>query len=174
MRVAPGTKLEPFALDTLSHGSLEVPGQGLTHLQFRRFASCPICNTHLRGYARRVGELKAAGIRPVVFFHTGAKAMQRYQSELPFAVVADPGRTWYRRFGVERSWLASMHPKAMVAAMKTMLGGGLMFWGVGPPDGLPAEFLVGEDGTVLAAKYGEHASDHWEVDEVLALANQPR
>ncbi|GGV17691.1 hypothetical protein GCM10010260_66490 [Streptomyces filipinensis] len=37
--------------------------------------------------------------------------------------------------------------------------------------GLPADFLIGADGTVLAAKYGEHAYDQWPVGELLELAS---
>jgi hypothetical protein len=35
---------------------------------------------------------------------------------------------------------------------------------------LPADFLVDAQGRVVAAHYGRHADDHWEVDEVLRLA----
>ncbi|WP_259464520.1 hypothetical protein [Streptomyces sp. TLI_171] len=30
-----------------------VPAGGLLHLQFRRFAGCPVCNLHLRSFAVR-------------------------------------------------------------------------------------------------------------------------
>jgi hypothetical protein len=36
---------------------------------------------------------------------------------------------------------------------------------------LPADFLIGSDGLVIACKYGDHANDHWSVDEVLAHAS---
>ena len=36
--------------------------------------------------------------------------------------------------------------------------------------GLPADFLIGPDGRVLASKHGRHANDQWTVDEVLAHA----
>ena len=36
--------------------------------------------------------------------------------------------------------------------------------------GLPADVLIDARGTVVAVKYGGHADDHWEVDELLALA----
>ncbi|WP_234310769.1 MULTISPECIES: hypothetical protein [unclassified Streptomyces] len=32
--------------------------------------------------------------------------------------------------------------------------------------GLPADFLIGSDGRVLAAQYGEHVYDQWPVDEL--------
>ncbi|HMZ13123.1 MAG TPA: AhpC/TSA family protein, partial [Mycobacterium sp.] len=31
--------------------SIRVPGPGRLHLQFRRFAGCPICSLHLRSFA---------------------------------------------------------------------------------------------------------------------------
>ena len=37
--------------------------------------------------------------------------------------------------------------------------------------GLPADFLIGSDGRVLACKRGTHANDQWSVDEVLAHAS---
>ncbi|MEE3918755.1 hypothetical protein V2I01_10735 [Micromonospora sp. BRA006-A] len=42
----------------------------LIHLQFRRFAGCPVCNLHLRSIVRRHAEIEAAGVREVVLFHS--------------------------------------------------------------------------------------------------------
>jgi hypothetical protein len=36
--------------------------------------------------------------------------------------------------------------------------------------GLPADFLIAPDGTVLACKYGVHAYDQWSGDDLLTLA----
>jgi hypothetical protein len=36
--------------------------------------------------------------------------------------------------------------------------------------GLPADFLIGADGVILAAKRGAYVDDHWSVDDLLALA----
>ena len=35
-----------------------------------------------------------------------------------------------------------------------------------------ADFLIGTDCRVLAVKYGQHASDHWPVGDLLALARR--
>jgi hypothetical protein len=40
----------------------------------------------------------------------------------------------------------------------------------GGPLGLPADFLVSSHGKVVASHYGNHASDQWSVDDLLALA----
>jgi hypothetical protein len=39
--------------------------------------------------------------------------------------------------------------------------------------GLPADFLIGFDGVILAAKHGAYVDDHWSVDDLLALARTP-
>jgi len=43
---------------------IQVPdGKNLVHLQLRRFAGCPICNTHLRSVVQRKDEITRAGDR---------------------------------------------------------------------------------------------------------------
>lgn len=77
------------------------------HLQFRRFAGCPICNLHMRSISGRYDEIIAAGVMEVVVFHSSAATMREFQVELPFTTIADPGKELYREFGVESS------PKAL-------------------------------------------------------------
>lgn len=52
VRRAVGEHLAPLELSSLAHGTIHVPGPKFTHLQFRRFAGCPVCNLHLRSFAR--------------------------------------------------------------------------------------------------------------------------
>jgi hypothetical protein len=40
--------------------------------------------------------------------------------------------------------------------------------------GLPADFLVDGEGIVRASKYGAHADDQWDVDELLSLVRAPQ
>lgn len=170
-RRSAGERLAAIELSTLAHGLLRVPGPQRFHLQFRRFAGCPICNLHLRSFAEGHGRLEAAGLRTVAFFHSSAALMLPYQGSLPFPTVPDPERRWYRHFGVERSLLAVVHPRAMLSALRGLasapsnpLAGGT------DPNGLPADFLIDPGGTIAAVHYGEHADDQWSVDELLALA----
>ncbi|PRX49889.1 peroxiredoxin [Prauserella shujinwangii] len=146
----------------------------LVHLQFRRFAGCPICNVHLRSVVRRHEEITAAGIVEVVFFHSPAAELRDH--DLPFAVVADPGKRYYREFGVESSRRALLHPRTWGAILR---GSGLTLLGAFRPPatrqeggrlGLPADFLIDPSGRILAAKRGEHAYDQWSVDELLSHA----
>ena len=172
-RLIPGSSIDPFTLETLSHGTVRVPGAAYTHLQFRRFAGCPVCNLHVRAFAKRQPELEQAGVRTIAFFHSSAEAMLPFQGELPFPIVPDLERRWYSRFGVERSLTAMMHPRAMWAAMQGLASGKANpLQGEGGSNGLPADFLIDARGTLVAVKYGAHADDAWSADDVCALARR--
>lgn len=169
-RLIPGSPIAPFTVETLSHGAVQIPGSTFTHLQFRRFAGCPVCNLHLRTFAKSQQQLTDAGIRTVAFFHSSAESMLPFQSDLPFAVVPDAERVWYAKFGVERSAAAMLHPSALWAAMRgaTSVKANPLR-GEGGSNGLPADFLIDANGRLVAVKYGAHADDAWSVDDVCAL-----
>ena len=153
----------------------------LVHLQFRRFAGCPICNVHLQSIVRRHDEIANAGIREVVVFHSTDPELRHYVGELPFAVVGDPAKALYAEFGVESSPRAVLDPRAVPPALVSMVRHGYLWNRGGKPVanmhptgghlGLPADFLIGSDGRILACKRGTHANDQWSVDEVLAHAH---
>jgi peroxiredoxin len=157
------------------------PAQRLLHLQFRRFAGCPICNLHLRSFVRRAAEVTAAGILEVVVFHSTVDELRQYQDELPFPVIADPDKQLYRDFGVEASSRALLDPRAwqaIVVGVLRSLGRSVRYWRRLPPVnprhgkfGLPADFLIAPNGRVVAVKYGRHADDQWSVDDLVRLAN---
>jgi peroxiredoxin len=151
----------------------------LVHLQFRRFAGCPVCNLHLRSFVTRHAEVTAAGIHEVILFHTNADDLRPHVADLPFDVVADPAKEVYREFGVESARRSLLHPKAwpwIVRAVAVALPDVLRGRKPGPsrdPEGgrfgLPADFLIAQDGRVLAGHHGTHVYDQWSVDELLNL-----
>ena len=156
----------------------------MVHLQFRRFAGCPVCNLHLRSVVRRHDEILAASIREVVIFHSNQEELRPHVKGLPFAVVADPEKKLYVRFGVESGVLSLLDPRAWIPILRGVVRSLCEVllrrspWPSlkvhGGRFGLPADFLIGSDGRVLASKYGSHAYDQWSVDELLALADQRR
>lgn len=167
-----GARIALQELQGLHGEKLSLPAKGgLTHLQFRRFAGCPICNLHLRSFIQRHAALEAAGIQELAVFHSSRKALLAHQAEAPFGLIADPRKTLYRAFGVEASLTAVLKPQVMWAFLQGTLAHGLALPEAGQtPLGLPADFLLNPEGEILALKYAEHANDHWSVDEVLALA----
>ncbi len=180
-----GDTVSPHQLTGLSSESVSVPDPGhVVHLELRRFAGCPVCNLHLRSVVVRNDELRAAGIREVVVFHSGAEDLRKYQAELPFDVIPDPDRKLYVEFGVESAPRAILTPAAWPAIIRGLgrsIGAVIRGKEHAPPvkpaggsTGLPGDFLIASDGRVIASKYGEHAYDQWTVDEVLALAKTER
>ncbi|MFD0664653.1 peroxiredoxin-like family protein [Thermocatellispora tengchongensis] len=172
-------------LAVMAGGTVTVPdAERPVHLQFRRFAGCPVCNMHLRSVVTRHAEIEAAGVREVVVFHSPEAELRPHVAGLPFAVVADPGKRLYREFGVESAPRALLDPRAWGPILRA-LGQALVALvrerRPGPAArphggrlGLPADFLIAPDGKVLAAKYGEHVYDQWPVDTVLSLARRAR
>jgi len=151
------------------------------HLQFRRFAGCPICHLHLHSFRRRAGELDQY-VREVVFFHSSDDELHPHLEHLPWFTVADPDKRIYHAFGVEAHRRALLHPKAILAAL---LSSAMASYRIirrrqamparsprGGRLGLPADFLVSRTGLVLACHYGQHADDQWSVDDVLDLARR--
>jgi hypothetical protein len=151
----------------------------LVHLQFRRFAGCPVCNLHLRSFVARHDEVVAAGVHEVVLFHTNVGDLRPHVADLPFDVVADPAKELYREFGVESAPRSLLHPKAwpamvrgIAAALPDAVRGRRPLPSLKPEGGrfgLPADFLIAPDGRVVASHRGRHVYDQWSVDELLDL-----
>lgn len=156
------------------HGvEVSIPSsEAWTHLQFRRFAGCPICNLHLQAIVARHQEIIEAGIREVVVFHSRDAELLPYQGHFPFDVLGDSTKALYRKYGVESSISAFLSLKAWAAAVEGFFRKdkpsqkGVPKGGIA---GLPADFLISSDGTVKAVHYGTHAFDQWTVDQLLGL-----
>lgn len=130
-----------------------------------------MCNLHLQSFFKRSEELKAHHVKEVIVFHASKRSMLENVLEVPFDLIADPTRKYYKSFGVESSWKALCGVSVIVNAVK-----GIVKFGLQSPQsleaelGLPADFLIDDTGKIVALKYGEHANDQWSVDEVLDLA----
>ncbi|MFC3574603.1 peroxiredoxin-like family protein [Streptomyces yaanensis] len=181
--IKPGTTVAARSLEPVFGGPVAVPDPDrLIHLQFRRFAGCPVCNLHLRSVVQRHTEIEAAGVREVVVFHSPAEELARHTADFPFAVIADPGKRLYAEFGVESSPRALLSPRAWGPIVLAILRGSRELARgrehapaarqPGGRLGLPGDFLIAPDGRVVAARYGEHAYDQWSVNELLRLATR--
>jgi hypothetical protein len=170
-------KFPSFTVKNIHGAQISVPDNGArwTHLQFRRFAGCPVCNLHLQEFVSRHAEIAGSGIREVVVFHSSDRELLPYQGRFPFDVVGDPKKKLYRRYGVESSIWAILDPGAWSASWKGNFAkdkpalGGIPNGGI---LGLPADFLIASDGTIEEVRYGRHAYDQWSVDELLRFATR--
>jgi hypothetical protein len=148
-QVRGGDRFPDLQLTSITDEIIGIPDPtgALTHLQFRRFAGCPICNLHLHSTAE----------------------LRKYQDDMPFPVVGDPDKQLYRRFGVEASAKAILKAgawRALPAGWRQAVATAV----ANRRAPLPADLLIGADGRVKATKYGSHAYDQWSVDELLSIA----
>lgn len=168
-----GDSVPPMSLANIHDIGVTIPStkSKFIHLQFRRFAGCPICNLHLQSVIQRISEIEAAGIHEVVIFHSPKESLLPYQGKFPFDVIGDPEKKLYAQFGVGSSIFAILDIRAWPAIVRGNTAkdkptvepeGGVL--------GLPADFLINAEGKIVASHYGRHAYDQWSVDELLALA----
>ncbi len=148
--------------------TLPTPGK-ITHLMFRRFAGCPICNIGLRSYLQDIDRLQAASVQSIVIFHSSIDEVLRFQGSLPIPIIADPDRRLYSLFGVDTSFWSVGDPRTWWPAIKEIFRSGLHF----PkekqnPFVLPADFLIDSEGKLISCKYGKHAADVWRSDELIS------
>jgi peroxiredoxin len=172
-KLTPGITVPPFQFKTVAGKVISIPNPSIRflHLQFRRFAGCPLCNTHLRSFVKRARELEQAGIHELIFFHSSPDLLNQYVNDIPFDLVADPGKKFYRQFAVETSSKALLHPAIIKALFKSLKTEKIAFPKIENGRlGLPADFLIDDSSQLVACKYGLHAYDQWEVDELLELA----
>src|SRR5579863_2577693 len=134
MKFKPGDMFPATVMEAVTGQAIHLPDpERLVHLQFRRFVDCPICNTHIAQFRRRAREIEAAGIKVVIVFHSSPKSIRSYQKDVPFLMVGDPNKAFYKYFGVESS-LGFINLKALGAGMRGMAHGhfGLRMVGGGP------------------------------------------
>lgn len=167
-----GTRLHPQQWQDVQGRRLQIPTPSRwTHLQFRRYSGCALCNLHLQSFMRREQDLRDAGIQEIVIFNSTRARILEDIPEPPFPIIADPHKDLYREFGVENSPLAVFNPRVWLPA----LNGALRFGVQLPRDdetmsGLPADFLLDNEGQIIAAQYGKYAYDQWSIEQLLALA----
>lgn len=182
-QLVPGSVVTPRSLTAVLGPDVAIPDPSfLTHLQFRRFAGCPVCNLHLRSVVRQHAEIEARGVREVVVFHSPGGELREHARDLPFAVIADPGKRLYAEFGVESAPRALLDPRAWAPVLAAVgrSARAILRGRERPPAatphggrlGLPADFLIDGNGRIVACRYGEHAYDQWPVAEILRLAEQ--
>ncbi len=140
-------------------------------LSFLRFAGCPVCNLHTREMIKRYSELQNHSIDLVLVYHSSLENIHRLvtpKMKIPFTILADPNKTIYQLYGVEKSPSAMRSIKAIGEALRAVSLGFIpdMKSIEGGQHGLPADFLI-QNGIIKAAHYGRHGADHLSIDQVL-------
>ena len=146
-------------------------------LSFYRYASCPFCNLRISQMIQRIDTFKTQGLEILSVFQSPEEKIRQYvgKQKPPFAIVADPERKLYQTYKVETSWMGML--KAMVFGMGDMMKAFSKGFGPGTMEGeknrLPADFLIGPDGTIIEAYYGKDIGDHMPFKTIEHALSQP-
>lgn len=176
-KLAKGTKLNPMTLTDINGSRVAIPDEKqVIHLQFRRFSGCPICNVHMGRLASRQQELIDNNIKEVIVFYSEDKKIRENLADIPFTMIGDPQKKLYQAFGVEKSLMSVINPLAWPAATLGFIKNIAHVWRLLPSGdesmlGLPADFLLAQDGTLLDVHYGSHAYDQWDVETLIGKVN---
>jgi peroxiredoxin len=171
-KIKPGQSLPSLSGDTLSGKVIsteDYKGRPFI-LSFYRYAACPFCNLRMHHFIEKYKtEYQPAGIDAIAVFQSPVKSMKKYvsQHDAPFEIVSDPKYKWYKTMGVKTSWLGFALGAANIKQATEATQEGLMRINPeGPVNRLPADFLVGADGTVQKLYYGTNISDHIPFEEI--------
>jgi peroxiredoxin len=144
-------------------------------IKFYRFATCPICNLHLRNFVRRFDDIQRQDLSVLCIFHSPISTMEKnLAASLPFELLADPEKKTFRSYGVESSLGGMFSWNVMrdyFLALKAGFPSGMLSH-EGGIKGHPADFIINRDGKIVFAHYGRNYADSLSVDEVVAIARQ--
>ena len=171
MRLKIGQHAPEFAAQDLAGRSValtQYAGRKVL-LTFNRAAVCPLCNVRTWHLINRYPMYRRAGLEVVAFFESSPQVAHEYLDRLntPFPVVADLSHRVYDQYGLETSLLgvlrAPFSRRAVYREAAQRNIGARFVRNILGMDGrfglMPAEFIIGEDGRILAAHYGRDAGD---------------
>jgi thioredoxin-dependent peroxiredoxin len=165
-RLIEGQQAPDFSLrdiDGKTHKLEQYRGKYLL-LSFYRYASCPFCNLRISQVMQRIDGFRANDLEILSIFQSPEEKIKQYvgKQHPPFAVVPDPERRLYQTYRLETSWTGML--TAMIFRMGDVIKAFSKGFGPGTMEGeknrLPADFLIGPDGTILEAYYGKDIGDH--------------
>ena len=146
-------------------------------LSFYRYASCPFCNLRISQLMQRADVFKTEGLEILAVFQSPEEKIRHYvgKQHPPFSIVPDPDRALYRTYRLETSWMGML--KAMTFRMGDMMKAFVKGFSPGTMEGeknrLPADFLIGPDGTIIEAYYGKDIGDHMPFETIERLLLEP-
>lgn len=147
---------------------------------FFRHAGCPFCNLRVHYLTKLHGELKSKNMEMIFFFESKPEVILRstfHKEVSPVPIISDPGKTWYKAYGLEGSAF-----KSTLSHFTSFVQTALSAKRVGAPihlmaDGesfstLPAEFLLDTGLVIKKLHYSQSLSDRMDLQEIQAFAER--
>ena len=145
-------------------------------LSFFRNSACAICNLRVHELVGRHDQLAQAGVVVVAVFESPVEALRQHvgKQNPPFSLVADHEARLYDLFGVESSQAKLDSTMELPGTQQVVAAASELGFPLTPEPGsnflrMPADFLIGPDGTVMHARYAEYVWDHTPLDAIEAL-----
>ena len=176
MKHQPGDAMTPFSLPAIDGSLFDTNSlRGRRYLlSFFRYASCPFCNLRLHKLTTRYKELDNSFTIVAVFDSSLENLQLNAQKQYaPFPILADQDNACFKLYEIEHSlpgMLKSMFVR-LPALLDAMILKGYVPWCIkGSITGMPADFLVDENGVIQTAYYGKDAGDHLTFSQIKAFA----
>lgn len=137
-------------------------------LSFYRYASCPFCNLRI-SFLIELHQALALDQQFIGVFQSSEEDMAKYVSkqDLSFPLVSDEKKTYYKKFGVEKSMWAYIKGALKVKRLFEAYHKGFKIsHSYGDKTTVPADFLINEEGIIEVAYYGNDISDHLDLEIV--------
>ena len=145
-----------------------------TLLFFMRYAGCPVCNFRMHELIENYSDLEENGYKLIVVYQSSDSTLREYlkDEKLPFTIIGDPNRRLYKKYGVEPSFWRTFGSAFKRSTYKHRKEGERLFGSKkqkrdGSLTGIPADFIISKDGTIIKAYYGKSISDHLPLKELL-------
>ncbi len=149
-------------------------------LAFFRHAGCPFCNLRVHALTKENEKLKELGLDMIFVFESLRRVILRssFHEEIsPIPLIADPERTLYDMYGLEKSTvkstishLLSYVPTAIKAFQEKVpnhyMAGNESF------STLPAEFLIDETGVIRELYYSPSLTDRMDIQHIYDFAEK--
>lgn len=144
------------------------------YVSFLRNVDCVFCNLQIHQLINNKEKLDDANVQVIMFLQSNKEDILestfKGENTFPFTVIADPDKKIYNQYGAESSFLKYLKfmfkmsdvIKGKKQGMKVTLNQrGEQFL-------MPADFIIGADGKVIKAHYGQDVGDHIPLHELLA------
>ncbi len=168
-RLAIGTQAPPFKATSLDKEAFDLSalrGKKVL-LSFMRNVGCPVCNLHTHELLAYADSLKALGVEILMIHQSPIETIKKYlaqdEREWSFQFISDTEQRLYKLYKVKPSFLRWVSSAWRGALAKRKKGEKLYKTKI-PQEGkrgmLGADFLLDEQGKLIAVNYCRFVGDH--------------
>lgn len=140
---------------------------------FFRVASCPFCNLRFHQLTQHYQKWEGK-VEVITLFSSPMEEIKQYagKENPPFPVLADPEEVFYKKYGIQHSFMGKLKAMLRVGTLMTIIAKG--FFGMKAlfeKPILPGDFLIDEEGKIARAYHGKDLGDHISFNEIEEWVN---